>query len=66
MENLEFRDLLENNNQAPINPNIIKIDERLNEVTRSVVICSETEVTNASCAVKNGFNAFKYLIEGRP
>ena len=62
---MELRDLLENNNQAPINPNIIKIEENSNEITRFVVICSEIEVTNGSCEVKNGFNAFKYLKEGR-
>ena len=32
IENLESRDLLENNNQAPINPNIMKIEEKPNEV----------------------------------
>ena len=28
-------------------------------------MCSETEVTNGSSEAKNGFNAFRYLKEGR-
>ena len=44
----------------------MKIEEKLNEVWRSVAICSETEVTNGSSELKNGFNAFRYLKEGQP
>ena len=61
IEILEFRDLAENNNQAPINPKIIKIEENVNENSRSFAMCSETEVTNGSCELKNGFSAFRYL-----
>ena len=61
IENLESLELLENNNQAPINPNIMKTDDISNEALRSVAICSETEVTNGSCELRNGFNAFIYL-----
>ena len=43
----------------------MKTEEKANEVSRSVDMCSETEVTNAFCADKNGFNAFWYLKEGR-
>ena len=63
-ENLESFDLLENNNQAPINPNIMKIEEKPNKVSISDVICSETESTNRSCEIKNGLTACMYLNDG--
>ena len=39
----------------------MKIEEKANEVWRSVVICSETEATSGSSELKNGFTALKYL-----
>ncbi len=48
-------------NQIPIPEKIIKTEWNMNDCASVVVACSDTESTNGSVVVKNGFNAFRYL-----
>ena len=52
---------LEKRNQIPINPNTINTDKNPKEVVRVVVISSATESVKASCLVRNGLAALRYL-----
>ena len=51
--------------QAPIPAKTIKIEEKKNESSIVDVACSDTESVSMSCAIKNGFAAFRYLNDGK-
>lgn len=48
-------------NHIPIDEKIIKTEWNRNDCAIVVVACSDTESTNGSVVVKNGFNALRYL-----
>ena len=57
---------LEKRNHIPIIPNIMKIDTKMYDVLRDVVMCSDTESVSGSRLVRKGFIALRYLNPGRP
>ena len=56
---------LEKRNQIPIIAKIMKTDTKMYDVTRLVVICSDTESVSGSKLVRNGLTALRYLNPGK-
>ena len=55
----------EKRNQIPIRAKIMKTERKMNELSISVVWCSDTESVNGSKDVRNGLIALRYLNPGK-
>ena len=56
---------LEKRNHIQISEKIMKTERKMNEVSISVVWCSDTESVNGSKDERNGLTALRYLNPGR-